>query len=96
MGKEELEELEKTFEDKKAILDRLGKKETTDQDVWNFKNLIECNLTKKLIGDFVKKLEDLPYRIYEIELNSGTKVMKLQVLYSDWFNLLKEYKEMLK
>ena len=92
MDKKELKKLEKTFNRIKPALDRLGTKETTDKDIKDFIKLIESNL----LVEFVKKLENLPYRIYEVEMNSGTKVMKLQVLHSDWFNLLNEYKGMIK
>lgn len=84
----DVKSMNETVERIKPTLDRLGKKETTDEDWKKLIKLIEDNLTR----DFIKKLEDLPYRIWEMELNSGTKVMKLQVLYSDWFDLLTELK----
>jgi len=51
MDKKELKELEKMIERIKPTLDALGKKETTDQDIWNFKNLIERNQAKKFVND---------------------------------------------
>ena len=51
MGKKELKKLEEMVERCKPVLDALGKKETTDQDIWNFKNLIERNQAKKFVDD---------------------------------------------
>ena len=41
MDKKELKKLEKLFESCKGVLDRLGKKETTDQDIKDFIKLID-------------------------------------------------------
>lgn len=43
MDKKELKKLEKMIDRCKGVLDRLGKKETTDQDIWDFIRLIEEN-----------------------------------------------------
>ena len=43
MDKKELKELEKTFKEAKPVLDRLGKKECTDEDIKSFIKIIEEN-----------------------------------------------------
>lgn len=51
IDKKELKALNNSIKIMKPVLDRLGKKETTDQDIWNFKNLIEHDIIAKIIKD---------------------------------------------
>jgi len=41
--------------------------------------------------DFAKDLKDLPYKFKEAELKNGAIIKSPQVLYTDWFNILKKY-----
>lgn len=51
--------LEERIKRIKPALDVLGKKETTDQDIWDFINLIEKNITKK----YFDKIESFRVKI---------------------------------
>ena len=75
IGEKEMNELEKIFNDNKGVLDRLGKKETTDQDIWNFIDLIE----KNLIEEFLTDLWDIERRIF-----SADKGVRLHRLIEKW------------
>ena len=56
------------------------KKETTDQDIWNFKNLIEKNLINKFLTD----LNWVDIKLFEINKEVAIK------------KLIKKYEEMVK
>ena len=80
MDKKELKELEEMIERCKPVLDALGKKETTDQDIWNFINLIEQNLINKIIIN----LEWVDNKMSQISRDVAVK------------RLIKKYKKMVK
>jgi len=56
ISKKEYKRLEKTFKRIKPVLDRLGRKECTDQDVWDFIRLIERNHCKRCKHTFEKQV----------------------------------------
>ena len=62
IGKKEYKELKKTFKRIKPTLDRLGKKECTDQDVWDFIRLIERNHCKRCKHTFEKEIKNRGYK----------------------------------
>ncbi len=60
MDKKKLKKLEKIFKRNKSVLDKLGKKETTDKDIKDFIKLIEHNIIEKILKDLRKlPFEDL-------------------------------------
>ncbi len=80
MDKKELKKLEETFERIKPTLDRLGKKETTNQDIENFIKLIKQNLIFKFIND----LKWVDNKIFSINKEVAIK------------NLIKKYQKIIK
>ena len=58
IDKKELKKIKKTIKRIKPTLDRLGKKETTDEDIKKFIKLIEQNIIKTLLEKINSIIDD--------------------------------------